>query len=70
MADILNDLKDWSEMLLNRRITLPKAGNTMATYVNRMESLSSYPGKHTVTTDQAEEAMAVKGGRVSAACLL
>ncbi|KAJ8252839.1 hypothetical protein GJAV_G00206160 [Gymnothorax javanicus] len=65
MADVLSELKDLSEMLQNRKITLPKAHNTMTMYVKRIESLSTYPGKCTVAANQAEEAMEFKGEKLN-----
>uniref|UniRef100_A0A672GNY5 Uncharacterized protein n=1 Tax=Salarias fasciatus TaxID=181472 RepID=A0A672GNY5_SALFA len=65
MADVLSELKDLSEMLQNRRMTIPKAHNTMTTFVRRIESLSTYSGKHTISANQAEEAMEFKGEKLS-----
>lgn len=65
MADVLGELKDLSEMLQDRRITIPKAHNTMTTFVRRIESLNTHPGKHTISANQAEEAMEFKGEKLS-----
>ncbi|XP_060761422.1 E3 SUMO-protein ligase KIAA1586-like [Neoarius graeffei] len=61
MADVLTELKNLSEILQNRRITLPKAHDIMMTYIKWIESLTGYPGQHTVEACQAESDMKFKG---------
>ncbi|QQP53599.1 Uncharacterized protein FKW44_006129, partial [Caligus rogercresseyi] len=60
MADVLIELKNLSEILQNRRITLPKAHDIMLTYIKRIESFITYPGQHTVEASQAEKDMKFK----------
>uniref|UniRef100_A0A3Q1CW52 DUF4371 domain-containing protein n=1 Tax=Amphiprion ocellaris TaxID=80972 RepID=A0A3Q1CW52_AMPOC len=48
MVDILTELKNLSEILQSRKTTIPKAHEMMTIYVQRIESLCDYPGKHTV----------------------
>ncbi|KAK1891898.1 E3 SUMO-protein ligase KIAA1586 [Dissostichus eleginoides] len=45
MADVLTELKNLSEILQNRKTTLPKAHDIMTTYVKRIESFNRYPGQ-------------------------
>ncbi|KAJ4934671.1 hypothetical protein JOQ06_007456 [Pogonophryne albipinna] len=40
MADVLTELKNLSEILQNRKTTLPKAHDIMTTYVKRIESFN------------------------------
>ncbi|KAJ4930984.1 hypothetical protein JOQ06_025285 [Pogonophryne albipinna] len=61
MADVLTELKNLSEILQNRKTTLPKAHDIMTTYVKRIESFNRYPGQHAVDASQAEEVMEFKG---------
>lgn len=61
MADVLTELKNLSEILQNRKTTLPKAHDIMTMYVKRIESLNRYPGQHAVAASQAEEVMEFKG---------
>ena len=65
MADVLNELRDLSEMLQNRKMALAKAYTTMTMYLNRIESLTTYPGQHTVIANQAEAVMEFKGEQLS-----
>ncbi|KAJ3595844.1 hypothetical protein NHX12_002258 [Muraenolepis orangiensis] len=60
MADVLTELKNLSEILKNRKTTLPKAHDIMTTYVKRIESFNRYPGQHAVDASQAEEVMEFK----------
>uniref|UniRef100_A0A3P8SQN1 DUF4371 domain-containing protein n=1 Tax=Amphiprion percula TaxID=161767 RepID=A0A3P8SQN1_AMPPE len=48
MVDILTELKNLSEILQSGKTTIPKAHEMMTIYVQRIESLCDYPGKHTV----------------------
>ncbi|KAJ4944222.1 hypothetical protein JOQ06_012767 [Pogonophryne albipinna] len=61
MADVLTELKNLSEILQNRKTTLPKAHDIMTTYVKCIESFNRYPGQHAVDASQAEEVMEFKG---------
>ncbi|KAJ3581691.1 hypothetical protein NHX12_016369 [Muraenolepis orangiensis] len=61
MADVLTELKNLSEILQNRKTTLPKAHDIMTTYVKHIESFNRYPGQHAVDASQAEEVMEFKG---------
>lgn len=61
MADVLTELKNLSEILQNRKTTLPKAHDIMTMYVKRTESLNRHPGQHAVEASQAEEVMEIKG---------
>ncbi|KAJ3607587.1 hypothetical protein NHX12_024638 [Muraenolepis orangiensis] len=66
MADVLTELKNLSEILQNRKTTLPKAHDIMTTYVKRIESFNRYPGQHAVDASQAEEVMEFKGEELAA----
>uniref|UniRef100_A0A3Q1CEZ2 Uncharacterized protein n=1 Tax=Amphiprion ocellaris TaxID=80972 RepID=A0A3Q1CEZ2_AMPOC len=61
MVDILTELKNLSEILQSRKTTIPKAHEMMTIYVQRIESLCDYPGKHTVEAVQSEQKMIFKG---------
>ena len=61
MADVLTELKNLSEILQTRSITLPKAHDTMVTYVTRIGSLRTHPGKHELEASQAENEMNFQG---------
>ncbi|KAI4799945.1 hypothetical protein KUCAC02_016483 [Chaenocephalus aceratus] len=61
MADVLTELKNLSEILQNRKTTLPKAHHIMTTYVKHIESFNCDPGQHAVDASQAEEVMEFKG---------
>ncbi|KAJ3583811.1 hypothetical protein NHX12_015529 [Muraenolepis orangiensis] len=66
MADVLTELKNLSEILQNRKTTLPKAHDIMTTYVKHIESFNRYPGQHAVDASQAEEVMEFKGEELAA----
>uniref|UniRef100_A0A3B3IFA6 DUF4371 domain-containing protein n=1 Tax=Oryzias latipes TaxID=8090 RepID=A0A3B3IFA6_ORYLA len=61
MVDVLTELKNLSEILQNRKTTIPKAHELMTNYLKRIESLKTYPGKHTVEAEQAEQKMEFNG---------
>uniref|UniRef100_A0A3Q1BX24 DUF4371 domain-containing protein n=1 Tax=Amphiprion ocellaris TaxID=80972 RepID=A0A3Q1BX24_AMPOC len=61
MVDILTELKNLSEILQSRKTTIPKAHEMMTIYVQRIESLCDYPGKHTVEAVQSEQKMIFEG---------
>uniref|UniRef100_A0A3P9KAD0 DUF4371 domain-containing protein n=1 Tax=Oryzias latipes TaxID=8090 RepID=A0A3P9KAD0_ORYLA len=61
MLDVLTELKNLSEILQNRKTTIPKAHELMTNYLKRIESLKTYPGKHTVEAEQAEQKMEFNG---------
>uniref|UniRef100_A0A3P8SQM7 DUF4371 domain-containing protein n=1 Tax=Amphiprion percula TaxID=161767 RepID=A0A3P8SQM7_AMPPE len=61
MVDILTELKNLSEILQSGKTTIPKAHEMMTIYVQRIESLCDYPGKHTVEAVQSEQKMIFKG---------
>ncbi|KAK5880415.1 hypothetical protein CesoFtcFv8_023446 [Champsocephalus esox] len=52
-VSVLTELKNLSEILQNRKTTLPKAHDIMKTYVKRIESFNRYPGQHAVDASQA-----------------
>uniref|UniRef100_A0A3B3BXM0 DUF4371 domain-containing protein n=1 Tax=Oryzias melastigma TaxID=30732 RepID=A0A3B3BXM0_ORYME len=64
MVDVLTELKKLSEILQNRKTTIPKAHEFMTNYLKRIESLKIYPGKHTVEAEQAEQKMEFNGHQV------
>uniref|UniRef100_A0A3B3CBF3 DUF4371 domain-containing protein n=1 Tax=Oryzias melastigma TaxID=30732 RepID=A0A3B3CBF3_ORYME len=59
MVDVLTGLKNLSEILQNRKTTIPKAHELMTKYLKRIESLKTYPGKH--TAEQAKQKMEFYG---------
>uniref|UniRef100_A0A3P9I7V3 DUF4371 domain-containing protein n=1 Tax=Oryzias latipes TaxID=8090 RepID=A0A3P9I7V3_ORYLA len=61
MVDVLTELKSLSEILQNRKTTIPKAHELMTNYLKRIESLKTYPGKHSVEAEQAEQKMEFNG---------
>uniref|UniRef100_A0A3P9IIB3 DUF4371 domain-containing protein n=1 Tax=Oryzias latipes TaxID=8090 RepID=A0A3P9IIB3_ORYLA len=54
-------LKSLALMVDNRKTTIPKAHELMTNYLKRIESLKTYPGKHTVEAEQAEQKMEFNG---------
>lgn len=53
MCDALSELKNLSELLQERDITLPKADKLMKQYILRIESMKKYPGEYFVKADTA-----------------
>uniref|UniRef100_A0A8C7YBF1 E3 SUMO-protein ligase KIAA1586-like n=1 Tax=Oryzias sinensis TaxID=183150 RepID=A0A8C7YBF1_9TELE len=51
-------LKSLALMVDNRKTTIPKAHELMTNYLKRIESLKTYPGKHTVEAEQADSVTA------------
>ncbi|XP_063788503.1 E3 SUMO-protein ligase KIAA1586-like [Pseudophryne corroboree] len=65
MLDVLTELKNLSELLQDRKMTIPKADNHIKMYVRRIESLKRIPGFHSEQTQNAEEGIMFKNTKLT-----